>query len=197
MIVLSGRVPQAEGARRLVFAHPSDPNRLIKVVKPSARPSWRVRLSSRYGRHKSHGIELAEYLVLRSRIDNDPPVVAPFHGLVETDLGLGLEVERMADREGRLAPNLRDLVVERGPAPHLVDEMDAMIQLLARHHILVSDLKPLNVVVAWWKNRHRLVIIDGLGEKNTLSLRPFSRAVNRWSLARSGQRLRSWLREGR
>ena len=196
MIVLSGQVPLAEGARRLVFAHPSAPTRLIKVVKPAARPSWRVRLSSRYGRHKSHGIELAEYLVLRSRIDNDPPIVAPFYGLVETDLGLGLEVERMVDRNGGLAPNLRDQVVEQGPAPQLVDEMDAMIHLLARHHIVVSDLKPLNVVVAWWKDRDRLVIIDGLGEKNTLSLRPYSRTINRWNLARSGRRIRTWLREG-
>ncbi|TVR65271.1 MAG: hypothetical protein EA422_04655 [Gemmatimonadales bacterium] len=197
MIVLSAQSPEASGARRLVYRHPLRPDRLIKVVKPSNRPPWRVRLSSRYGSYKSHGIELTEYLVLRSRISNDPPIVAPFHGLVETDLGMGVEVERMVDRAGELAPTLHHLVERMGPASHLVPQVDAMIRLLARHHIVVSDLKPLNLVLAWWGGEERLVLIDGLGEKNLLSLRPMSRLANRLSLARAGRRLHSWLKGGR
>ncbi len=197
MIALSDQSPEAFGARRAVYRHPLKPDRLIKVVKPSARPAWRVRFSSRFGSYKSHGIELTEYLVLRSRMSNDPPIVAPFHGLVETDLGVGVEVERMVDREGRLAPTLHALVERGGPAPHLWPQVEAMIGLLIRHHVVVSDLKPLNLVLARWGGADRLVLIDGLGEKNLLSLRPFSRIANRLSLAKAGRRLRAWLQEGR
>lgn len=181
------------GGRRLIFRHPTDPGRLLKVIRPdrdrTARRFWRT------GPFHIFHEEISEYLVLRARDPNAEPLVAPIHGLVETTLGLALEVGRIAGPDGGLAPTLDDLIREGGVTPDMQAGIDRLAARLAALHVVVSDFKAHNLVLL--PNGRDFCVIDGLGEKVLLSLRKRSRLVWRLSLGQARRRLHVRIATGR
>ena len=89
--------------------------------------------------------ELHEYVALRARHPDAAPI-ARVLGLVETDLGLGLVVERFQGPDGGLAPTLVDLCKEHGQAGWILQGAEALFRELADCHVVMSDAY----------NRHRL-----------------------------------------
>jgi len=178
------------GGRRLVFQHPSRPDRLLKVIRPDRAPPGRMRLFlRRAGRYHVFHEELSEYLVLRSRDPNREPLVAPVHGLVETNLGLGLEVERIPGAEGGLAPTLDDLIRDGRVTAPMRASIDRLARRLGELHVVVSDFKAHNIVLL--PNGEDFCVIDGLGEKVLLSLRKRSAMVWRLSVERARRKLQA------
>ncbi|MCC5973283.1 MAG: hypothetical protein JJT81_04445 [Rubellimicrobium sp.] len=181
------------GGRRLIFRHPNNPGRLLKVIRPdrdrAARRIWRT------GQFRVFQEEISEYLVLRARDPNAEPLVAPIHGLVETTLGLALEVGRIAGPDGGLAPTLDDLIRDGGVTPEMREGIDRLAARLAALHVVVSDFKAHNLVLL--PNGRDFCVIDGLGEKVLLSLRKRSRLVWRLSLEQARRRLHARIATGR
>lgn len=181
------------GGRRLVFRHPHDPSRLLKVIRPDrSLRSSRLRRAGRF--HVFHE-ELSEYLVLRARDPNVEPLVAPIHGLIETNLGLALEVARISGPDGALAPTLDDVIREGRVTDQMRAGLDRLAARLAALHVVVSDFKAHNLVLL--PNGRDFCVVDGLGEKVLLSLRKRSRLIWRLSLARALRQLHARIDAGR
>jgi hypothetical protein len=168
------------GGRRLIFQDPGHADRLIKVLRPDKIPSKRSWLYRPRSLYRIYQQELCEYLRLRSLCMNDGPVVAPFYGLLETSIGLGLQVARIEGRDGRLAPTLDDLIGSGSVTSDMRLGVDRLAQKLGNLGIVVSDFKSHNLALL--PDGVNFCVVDGLGEKLTFSLRPHSTIIARSSI---------------
>ncbi len=113
VLELAERMPVATGKTRWVFEHPGDPGKLIKVhrvradlAQSSLWQRWQDRFLYRTGILRELAVFVdSRYGSRHSIVDH----IAPIHGVVDTDLGLGFVVAAVRDAEGRLAPTVHAL----------------------------------------------------------------------------------------
>lgn len=189
--------PLAAGSYRSVFQHPNDENLLVKVLreKENYKPEPWYKAWRGSGEYKSFSREVAEYKSLRRKNLHDLSFIQRFFGKVDTDLGLGMIVEKLLGPDGRLAPTVKQLVLREG----LSDRMRAMLfelrDQVIEHNIIFSDIKGSNIVFAHDRRGGRLVVIDGLGDRLWLPVNSMSAMVNRLNRQRHFERAIAALEE--
>jgi hypothetical protein len=199
MLVLAGCTPIGAGTMRFVYAHPHNPDALVKVIRSDMLQSrWggRKHWLKRRARARQFTVylrEIKEYVALRAR----DPLAAPITrvlGLVETDQGLGMVVESVRGRDGGLAPTLADLYARDGYLPWMREAMDALFDELIRCGVVLSDSHPCNFVYGSTGDEPpRFVMVDGFGEKNVLPLCSISARYNARNTRRLHRRMLSQL----
>lgn len=195
VLALASVEPIAAGNHRLVFDHPHDAGALIKVARPDRpkEPSAVKRYFSERSTWRHPYIpyvrEITEQLALRARAPADQRFFARVLGFVDTDLGLGLVVEKLARGDGKLAPDLASLLKTGGMTPELRAQVGAFCEALLRCELVVSDLHPHNIVLASDAHGERLVLVDGIGEKVLIPIHRLSRIAKRRYLKRNIGRL--------
>ncbi len=185
MLELKQRKPVAEGRHRWVFDDPQDSRRLIKVMADvdgkrfASRPWYK-----RAGRSREFRVfvrELSEFIAMRARAHERPYPIAAVHGLVETDLGLGLVVEKQIGSDGHLAQTAADLIRRDGFAPWIAQALETWIQSVIDHNVILGDLHAGNLVFGSDDGLSpRFVMIDGFGEKNLVPRCSMSSSFNAW-----------------
>lgn len=184
-IPLAGRTPLAKGGYRRIYQHPYFENLLIKVISMVTLEHYERRSAWYKGLRRSRGYhyvfrEIDEYLALRLRNKHELPFLQKFNGIIDTDLGLGVVVEKIKGRDGKLAPSVTSLVREKGFAPDLRKMLLRLRNDVIKHHVIFTDVSGNNIVVARGKRgRDRLVIIDGLGDRLWLPVNVISARINR------------------
>jgi len=196
MIELDPEAYLSWGGNRLIFEHPHDRTKLLKVLKPNHDNSPpRQSFRGRAGKYTGFIEEINEYAVLRSRHNNSEPLVAPIHGFAETSLGFGLVVERVSGPDGNLALTLNDMVRENQMTPELRASIDELANKLAELHVVVSDFAGRNLVLR--PDGQGFCIIDGLGDPLYFGLRKKSHWLWRLSLERKRKQIQSRISAGK
>lgn len=201
MLTLKHTQPVISGTNRHVFQHPDNDGWLIKVIRaeiadnhrkggPTKRKKGRsYRYPSRHGVYTSFIRELDEYLAVRARHCEHVPCIQQMFGIVETDFGLGLVVEKLRGRDGHLASTLRKLVETNGFTQEIRKKFDEYIDVIVGHDIVTSDFNPNNIVYAVdEKFGERFVLVDGLGEKAAIPVNKYNRYINKRSNLRRAKR---------
>lgn len=185
------------GNKVLVFAHPTKPDRLVKVIHPRLAGGYKRRLAW-LKRNRRHGSfqwlirAMTEYLVYQCRDKTVLGIMPVIHELVRTNYGFGLVVERINNYDGTLSPTLKDVVQQEGLTPQLASMASRLCDTLIEHHVIVSDFKGENLlVVENPKGDRRLIVIDGFGERNAI---PLSSWFKQWYRLRARKRCRRMLR---
>jgi hypothetical protein len=191
----------ARGTTKLVYAHPFQSRHLIKVIRPDfiiyaqgcsripGTGKWLRQSIPLHQRYADFAIEVYEYLNIRSRSDEPVPCIQSIIGFTETDLGLGLVVEKLCDPDGELAPTVASLVMAHGFTEELIALWKVYFEMMLRLNVVSQDWHLSNLVCATDENqRRRIVLIDGLGDRSLLRLRSRWPLLNRVSLHRKGQR---------
>ena len=202
MLVLQGQTPIAKGGQRLVFVHPNDATKLIKVL----RTDQRVRRGRAFGRvaeqlFPSSRIrqirkEYQEYL--RTMLANPDPhfrcPIAHMFGFVATDIGLGCLTEHVMEPDGTTGPTIGALAKSGDLGQAEVDLLNDTVARIYRHNIRASDMNASNFVVG-----HRFegndmgsrecVLVDGFGDIHAIPVRSMARWSNRLGLDDSCKRL--------
>ncbi|MCX6865641.1 MAG: YrbL family protein [Verrucomicrobia bacterium] len=182
MLVLTG----PSGNNRDVFAHPEDPDLLIKTVKPEAlakrsgpQAHWSKHLFRRYKHYLTFLRECQEHIVSHLDGDRVPDFVQTVIGFVETDRGLGLVTRAERDRAGAYAKTLAQLIA----AGHYDDEarqaLEKFKQSFLSSSVIVTDLNVKNLVYSYSAEcGAHFVVVDGYGEKNIIPLNSSFRWCN-------------------
>ncbi|MCT8161246.1 PhoP regulatory network YrbL family protein [Pseudoruegeria sp. SHC-113] len=176
----------AQGSGRWVYQHPEVENALIKVMKPRRKPpglSHRLRpIKRRFGEVRTAYKEYEEYLAALARCGTLPDVLPAMWGFVETNLGIGMVVEKISGPEGGVAPSLHRYIEAVGLGEDLVAQCAALLDALEAARVVAFDLTPRNVVVGVDQaGARRLVLVDGLSENTLFRVKSFSeRAYTRW-----------------
>jgi hypothetical protein len=209
MLTLRGSTPVAHGHKRFIFEHPSDPTLLVKVMQPdvveerwgssSTRPWYKT--SRRYGQYMSLRRELSEYLAAAVKFPEGIPVLQRFAGVVDTDYGVGVIVEKLVGRDGELAPTLAKLARRDGVTPELLQKLAQFEEELIKYNIVVGKLHAHNLVLAVREGEERFVVIDGYGETALIPIHTWSTRINtahtRSRLKRLIRKLYKWPPPGR
>ncbi len=188
LLRLQDREPLAKGRARLVFEHPEDPALLVKVIRPEviearfgSGAAWYKR-RRRFGRYLSYIREIQEFVAVWSAENRSPHFLQKVHGLVETDLGLGLVTSAARTEDGSLAPSLSKVMLDGDFNEEAAAKLEEFFSQLLACAVIVSDLNPGNLVYAHSPPHGRhFVLIDGLGNNNIWPMKILSRWVNRRS----------------
>lgn len=183
MFKLRESQPIAQGHKRFVFQHPTDPNLLIKVWQPEVvderwgrgRPWYRI---NRYRQYVSLQREISEQLALAVRFPDGVPVLQSLFGIVPTDYGVGVVVEKLKGRDGDLAPSLAQLARSEGDTTRILDKLTQFRNELLHYGIIVGKLHDRNLVLAYRGDEERFVMVDGYGEKTAIPIHVWSPRLN-------------------
>jgi hypothetical protein len=176
--------PIAQGHKRFIFQHPADPGLLIKVWQPDVvKERWGgeqlwYKPVRRYRQYVSFQREMSEYLALAVRFPGGVPVLQKLSGIVDTDYGIGVVVEKLTGRDGGLAPTLGALARRDGVTPQLLEKVIAFRDELLRCGVIVGKLHDKNLVLTMRDGEERFVMVDGYGEKAAIPIHTWSPWIN-------------------
>ena len=152
MNTISLDAPVFSGKTRQIFLHPDDGGALIKVA---LKPDWHLGSlleMFEYQRFKTMGFNLAAHI---SRID----------GLVMTNLGYGLLVERVCNFDGSTSLTLRDFInsgASIGEKQRIAADLKNLIKLFNDANAVFQDAHPRNLVLRFDESGDfNLVVVDG------------------------------------
>ncbi len=177
MIGLKKTEPFGIGGRRLCFVHPDDPDRCIKVLRTdenrtirlnkfSLIPVWARRV---YDNNAHEMIELAK---IKKKVGDLMSRHFPrCHGMVQTDLGPGLELDLVRDRDGKISRSLRELLSKGHSLETFREAFDEFGDFLLDHVILTRGLLDHNLAAQDHGNgKWTIKLIDGMGDPAWLPL---------------------------
>lgn len=192
---LSGLEPFGVGGRRLCFRHPLDRSRCIKVLRQDEQRTVRIkkrrvvpaRLRRVYDNNRH------EQQVLDDLYRRIGPAMAEHlplcYGMVQTDLGPGLELDLICDADGKISQSIRELITLGTDLETLRPSWDALGRFLLKYRVLSRNLLDHNIVARKRADgTFTLFVIDGLGDPAWF---PFAR----WVPALAARKIEKRIRE--
>lgn len=187
---------------RRVYEHAAFPSLLIKVFRPSRmtsggdlvsyREKGRLKLRRRLGAHRITAREIAEHLAFQTRYPaarHEQPFAAVV-GLLDTDQGVGLIVEKITDETGHLAPTLKTLLKSGRFSVEHRNALATFFQALERWHVCVGDLNTSNIVLRIDADGSpRFVAVDGLGLRSAIPVQDWFRWINAMQVRKRARRV--------
>jgi hypothetical protein len=187
MIELGEQQPFGQGRHRAVYYHPDRKDRCLKVMTEDwrnadrrQRAHWFVRLYRPKWYFHENLRELRFSEDLRRRVGEAGWQFIPqSHGLVETDLGEGLEVDLICDHDGKGSLALSEYLWENGMTDAVRKAIDELWEGMEKNRIFAHG-RPDNVsVIQNADGSCRCVAIDGFGLPQVLPLAKWIAAKRR------------------
>lgn len=194
----------AEGHKRSVYEVDAFPGMLVKVVRgehvtpegqltlPRPKVFRPFRVARRLGALMPTIRELREFLAFAAKPANrdQPWPIQRFWGFVDTDMGLGLIVEKLTAPDGSLAPTVERLIDERRFTPAHRAALAHLFEELARLHLCISSMHERNIVLVGEIGKGgRFIGVDGLGDKALIPLADLSKRFNAYEVRRRARKL--------
>lgn len=185
---LKAREPLLSSKTRWVYEHPHDASLLVKVHIPRRPPEAQKGFKAWFARTKDHflyssGIvrELRHFVASRYQDQGlATHRICPIHGVVETDIGLGLLVSAARDVNGHLAPTLQTLMDNRRLNGEQIKDLRALLDSMVNSSLTFADMNYENIVLEnAGGESERFVIIDGLGDRTWIPTQRWFRSLRR------------------
>jgi hypothetical protein len=188
--------PIGIGGHRNCYIHPERPELCVKVLhEPWRQINRRLNDPFRHVRRRRHYDEnRGEYHELKklqrklgaSMAEHFPRV----HGLVRTDLGEGLVVDRILDPDGRTSLTLKNYIWLHGLDDMCLRALEKFWSFLIRNRVMVRDPKPHNLVVQkTGDGQLRVIMIDGFGSSDLFPFRSWVGSLAEKKIAARRERM--------
>lgn len=176
----------ASGAERDVYLHPTDPTKLLKVMRDITdtpkrftfrditthlMPSVRLRLIRK---------EYDEYLRIRL-LHPAPDMRLPIthlYGMAPTTRGLACVTERVSSADGNVGETMRTMIDNGTFSDKELALFNVFVKQLYALGIRAGDLKPHNLVFGYRDAGYECVLVDGFGDIHVLPVRSLGRWAN-------------------
>ncbi|MCT7505803.1 PhoP regulatory network YrbL family protein [Aliarcobacter cryaerophilus] len=155
MVELKKELLLGDGGERLVFIHPDDNNKVIKVLQPGIKMhNFQNELEFKY----------YDFLTKKNR---DFSNITKCFGYIDTNLGKGLVFERVLDFDGQDSKFLRnclnDNIFSEAQEKEILEDLKTY---LFKNEILFIDCSSHNVFCKKIsEDKYTLIIYDGLGAR--------------------------------
>lgn len=192
----------ASGVQRDVYLHPTEPTKLIKVLKPSRTMPRRNTFNGIMDRllpstrKRQIRKEYEEYLRIMLA-ENDAELhlpVAHMFGFVATDAGLGCLTERVMAPDTSLGETLAHKIKSDTLTDDHVHRLNNTVARIFGHNIRASDMNAKNFVFGqrdygMGLGPKECVLVDGFGDVHAIPVRSMAKWSNRLGLIDSCKRL--------
>lgn len=183
---LTALTPFASGGNRLCFVHPEDASVCVKVAHPEVSLADKRKRKGLKGRFKpasafdENAAERKTLLQLRRRIGPALEEHVPrYLGMVDTDLGPGIQVDLIRSQDGSVALPLKQYLWTQGRTAALDAALETFATYWVAHRVPSRALLLHNVVVQDTGTALKLWVIDGLGNSDLLPLATLSQTLAR------------------
>ena len=177
-----------QGTQKFVYEHPSDFDKVIKIMKPINATHDGGRADQHYLRsHRSQGIyrqfrrELLQYLQLCKNTYNQKVFTFPIetvYGFIPTDQGLGLVTEKIISPNG-LPISLNELSQKKMLEDKHIEALKVFFDKCCEMHIVFGEVNIAGIMYTEQRQGvPEFVLVDGIGEKLIIPFRAMSKTVN-------------------
>lgn len=189
-----------QGTQKLVYEHPDDPYKVIKIMKPENATFHGGRANQNHLRsHHSHGIyrqfrrEILQYLQLCKNSYGDNKFIFPIetvYGFIATNKGLGLVTEKI------ISPNnesltLEHLIINGTFAKKHKQALDLFFDDSCQQHVVFGEVNIGGIMYTEKRqNRPEFVLVDGIGEKLIIPFRSMSKTINTRNIRKVEQKIK-------
>ena len=196
MIKIKDKKWLAQGANRVCYVHPDDPNKLLKIIKPEKRAKVKKSQAPWYKKMRSsvcfddnlQELKAFKRLEKKEGVENYFPKC---FGVVETDLGEAICVECIhSGLEGRNILSLQNYLREYGFTNEIMKALDELCCFLYDNLIVTRDLRMFNIMVRHKNEMINLVIVDGLGNSEFIPISDFIASFARTKMQRKFKRFK-------
>ena len=155
MVELKKELLLGDGGERLVFIHPDDNNKVIKVLQPGIKI------------HNCQNELEFKYYDFLTKKNRDFSNITKCFGYIDTNLGKGLVFERVLDFDGQDSKFLRnclnDNIFSEAQEKEILEDLKTY---LFKNEILFIDCSSHNVFCKKIsEDKYTLIIYDGLGAR--------------------------------
>ncbi len=192
VVAVSELTPLTGGWIREVYTFPGRPDLLIKVKNTRARNkrrklakrlAWRLFADAKY-RNTLNEIqcELKVAMKIGAQIKRSP--LPRMLGVVQTDRGPGVVVERISGDDDGLARHLAKICRQDELTEAMLEQLNQFVAKMYDFQIVARDLNARNIVYGRRGAEPGFFLVDGYGEHNLVPLRSLWRRLNDRSLNR-------------
>lgn len=179
---LSNAIMIGSGTERDCYKHPHNPMLCIKVNNGKVLPN-----KKRYA--KQSQTEYSYYQRLQKR-HVQPTCIPKCYGWVETNRGRGLVFDFILNEDGTAAPRLI-AALDQGllSAEQAKELLWDLKQRMLKELIIPSDLHLDNILLQHRQSQPRLVLVDGIGNRNIIKITEQIPVLGRMKIERHWVRL--------
>lgn len=190
-----------QGTQKLVYEHPLDPSKVIKVMKPENATYDGGRANQNYLRsHRSQGIyrqfrrELLQYLQLCKNTYSQKVFTFPIetvYGFAATDQGLGLVTEKI------ISPNSFPLTLNELSEKNIFHDkhakaLEIFFDRCCEMHIVFGEVNIAGIMYTEQRQgMPEFVLVDGIGDKLLIPFRSMSKTINSRNVRKVEAKIRS------
>lgn len=167
------------GKRRHCYQHPDDRNKCIKIEVCGGKKGrdMQTRRERRYYR-------------LYTKRGCSPKHIAPFYGMVDTNLGPGAVFGIIRNPDGEISAPLGSLILGGMLIKDFKKELEELRDYMSKEGIVCGDFNHGNLLVQDQPDgSRRLMIIDGLGNSDLIPLADYCKPFREKKLERKWARL--------
>ena len=177
-----------QGTQKIVYQHPDDGDRVIKVMRSEhATPDGGRSGQHKLRAHRSQGIyrhfrrELLQYLQLCKNHYGALKFTFPIetvYGFIATDRGLGLVTERISSPNGG-ALSIYDLVEKGLFIDKHAKALNQFFDECCDMHVVFGEVNIAGIIYTEQRQDiPEFVLVDGIGEKLIIPFRSMSKTIN-------------------
>ncbi|AWT48952.1 hypothetical protein DLE54_04990 [Psychrobacter sp. YP14] len=177
-----------QGTQKLVYQHPDEANKVIKLMKPENATAEggratqsRLRANRHQGIYRQFRRELLQYLQLCKTHYSQKLFTFPIetvHGFIDTDQGLGLVTEKIIAPSGE-PKTLEDLVNQQQFGEAQKKALDQFFDDCCDYHVVFGEVNIGGIMYTESRQgRPEFVLVDGIGEKLVIPFRAMSKTIN-------------------
>ena len=194
-----------QGGYKIIYQHPTEHDKAIKIMNPNrftADGEWAhlkgFKRTHAQGPYKQFRREILQYLQLcknhyrQNRFQF--PVETPY-GLVQTNKGLGLVVEKI------VSPTKQGVTLAKLCQTHQFTEqhakaLDQFFNDCCELHIVYNDVNIEGIMYTETRsNQPEFVLVDGMGEKLFIPIRAMSKRINARNVRKIEQKIRAKMQQ--
>lgn len=177
-----------EGGYKMVFEHPTQADKVIKIMRPERvaadggfKKHGYFKRNSMQGVYRQFRREIIQYLQLcknnYAKLDYKFPIETPY-GLVATNLGLGLVVEKIV-APVNCVQSLGALVRDKKLEDKHLQALEVFFEDCKKKHVVYGEVNANGIMYTEARNaRPEFVLVDGIGEKLLIPVRSWSKKNN-------------------
>lgn len=200
MIQLKNKEILAQGANRVCYIHPEDPNKILKIIKPGNNTRKKKRQSSWFKKlrpESSFNDNIQEFKDFKWMETHKKDIYRHFpifYGFEETDLGNALSVELIKIHPEKIESlSMENYLKTYGFTKEILKALDELSIFLYENVIITRDLRAFNILIRYHNNKIQLVIVDGLGNSDFLPLSNYIPFWGRLKIKRKLKRFKEML----
>lgn len=176
MLQLNDSLIIGKGSERWCYQHPLDANRCVKIAVHAPKA----------GRKPQSEREAKYFTLLKNR--SVPFTHLPdYLGIEETSLGQGYIFALVRDDDDSVSPQLLDIIQDL-PTSEIQQLMQELKDYMLRYGIIPCDMSARNMLVQTHKGKSRLILVDGVGNRDFIPLATYFLPFARMKIARIWQK---------